>query len=50
MLPENSRIGAACYISSGIGEDSFEKTRIIDDGISIVQHVDFPEGHPERAE
>ena len=50
MLPENSRIGAACYISSGIGEDSFEKTRIIDDGISIVREVDFPEGHPERAE
>jgi glucose-1-phosphate adenylyltransferase len=43
ILPEGTRIGSACYVSSGIGEDSFARTKILDDGLSIVRPVDFPE-------
>ena len=47
-LPEGLRTGSACYISSGVGESFFQKTKIIDDGISIVMEIDNNESAPKE--
>ncbi|MDY6967341.1 MAG: hypothetical protein SVR08_01620 [Spirochaetota bacterium] len=36
-IPEDSRIGGACYIGSGMGEKYFSKRRYLHDGLSIIK-------------
>jgi ADP-glucose pyrophosphorylase len=35
-MPEGMRIGSACYIESGTGNASFEKTKTVEDSLSIA--------------
>lgn len=36
-LPNGARIGGACYIASGKGEEYFQKTKYLNDGLSLVE-------------
>jgi ADP-glucose pyrophosphorylase len=40
IIPENIRIGGACYVASATGVSEFEKNRYLDDGLSIVPYGD----------
>ncbi|MGL4369635.1 MAG: hypothetical protein ACRCUT_08185, partial [Spirochaetota bacterium] len=35
-LPEGVRIGCGCYVSSAVGDEYFQKTKILSDGLSII--------------
>lgn len=35
-IPDGSHVGAACYISSGLGKDFFSKKKYLYDGLSLV--------------
>ncbi len=35
-IPDNARIGGACYVASGLGAEYFEKNRALYDGLSVT--------------
>jgi len=43
-LPYGVHLGSAGYISSGIGNDAFEITKIVDDGCSIARPIPVDQG------
>jgi ADP-glucose pyrophosphorylase len=45
VLPERLRIGSAGYIASGVGFAPFASSRIVDDGISILNPIDNTADH-----
>jgi glucose-1-phosphate adenylyltransferase len=38
-IPEGSRVGGACYVSSGEGRGYFEKSKYLYDGLSVVKQT-----------
>jgi len=48
ILPEKLRIGSAGYIASGVGFEPFSSSRIVDDGISIINPIDNTADHEKN--
>ena len=36
-IPDGARIGGACYVSSGKGDEFFSKSKYLYDGLSIIK-------------
>lgn len=48
LIPENANIGGACFIGSAAGPSLFERTRTLEDGLSLVPYPGLYNGEADE--